>query len=148
MRSVKLIDEGTGATSRIRRCQRLGRRRDAKTIVVTSDGAARAKCWSATPSPRPSEDDVSRCARLVRQTFLSGLGHCRQRKRRGLEQHRIVDGLGLARSFIQHIQKPFYRYRPVIGMQEDLRLTPQTYEDNEGGVAATISEALLIQTAR
>jgi hypothetical protein len=38
-------------------------------------------------------------------------------------------------SFIQPIQKPFYRYRPVVGMPEDLKLSPQTYEDNEGGPA-------------
>src|SRR6185436_5600986 len=37
------------------------------------------------------------------------------------------------------IQKPFYRYRPVVGMQEDLKLAPQTYEDNEGGAVSSIS---------
>jgi hypothetical protein len=42
-------------------------------------------------------------------------------------------------SFIQPIQKPFYRYRPVVGMPEDLKLTPQTYEDSESGVAGTVS---------
>src|SRR6266508_2716025 len=42
-------------------------------------------------------------------------------------------------SFIQHIQKPFYRYRPVVGMPDDLKLSPQLYEENEGGAAGTIS---------
>src|SRR5207244_5396547 len=35
-------------------------------------------------------------------------------------------------SFIQPIQKPFYRYRPVIPMPDDLKLEPQVYEIEEG----------------
>src|SRR5204863_9520809 len=35
-------------------------------------------------------------------------------------------------SFIQPIQKPFYRYRPVIPIPEDLRLSPQVYEPETG----------------
>jgi hypothetical protein len=42
-------------------------------------------------------------------------------------------------SFIQPIQKPFYRYRPIVGMPSDLKLEPQTYEANEGAAAGTIS---------
>ena len=36
-------------------------------------------------------------------------------------------------SFIQPIQKPLYRYRPVVPMPDDLNLDPQVYEDGEGG---------------
>jgi hypothetical protein len=39
-------------------------------------------------------------------------------------------------SFIQPIQKPFYRYRPVIPMPGDLRLNPQVYEPGEGEFSA------------
>jgi hypothetical protein len=35
-------------------------------------------------------------------------------------------------SFIQPIQQPFYRYRPVIPMPADLRLNPQVHEPGEG----------------
>src|SRR5919205_4254515 len=35
-------------------------------------------------------------------------------------------------SFIHPIQKPFYRYRPVVPIPEDLRLAPQTYEPDTG----------------
>ncbi len=35
-------------------------------------------------------------------------------------------------SFIQPIQNPFYRYRPVVPMPEDLNLKPQVYEPKEG----------------
>ena len=30
-------------------------------------------------------------------------------------------------SFIQPIQKPFYRYRPIIPVPDDLRMSPQVY---------------------
>src|SRR6185312_619719 len=36
-------------------------------------------------------------------------------------------------SFIQPIQNPVYRYRPVVPLREDLNLKPQTYEPGEGG---------------
>jgi len=35
-------------------------------------------------------------------------------------------------SFIQPIQSPFYRYRPIVPMPEDLNLKPQVYEPKEG----------------
>ena len=35
-------------------------------------------------------------------------------------------------SFIQNLQKPFYRYRPVVPTPDDLELRPQTYEPGEG----------------
>src|ERR1044071_1315413 len=37
-------------------------------------------------------------------------------------------------SFIQPIQKPFYRYRPVIPVPDDLRRSPQVYEPESGEV--------------
>ncbi len=37
-------------------------------------------------------------------------------------------------SFIQPIQKPFYRYRPVIPVPDDLRMSPQVYEPESGEV--------------
>ncbi len=39
-------------------------------------------------------------------------------------------------SFIQPIQKPFYRYRPVVPMPADLSLSPQVYEPESGEAAA------------
>jgi hypothetical protein len=35
-------------------------------------------------------------------------------------------------SFIQQIQNPVYRYRPIIPLQQDLNMRPQTYEPGEG----------------
>lgn len=55
VRSVKLIDEGTRRdVSEFANASASARRRDAKTIVVTSEGAARARWWSAIRSRRRS----------------------------------------------------------------------------------------------
>jgi hypothetical protein len=79
VRSVKLIDEGTrrdiaefaGATA-------AARRRDAKTIVVTSDGAGRARDARQLHHRRTHlEDDLSRRFGRSRETLFSRLGDCR-----------------------------------------------------------------------
>ncbi len=54
-------------------------------------------------------------------------------------------------SFIQPIQKPFYRYRPVIPMPGDLRLNPQVYDPEEmnrgvGGVSLKDNESAQVST--
>src|SRR5690606_9704279 len=35
-------------------------------------------------------------------------------------------------SFIQNLQKPLYRYRPIIPIPDDLQLTPQIYDPESG----------------
>src|SRR5882724_7414935 len=37
-------------------------------------------------------------------------------------------------SFIQPIQQPFYRYRPIVPMPADLKLEPQVYEPGQSVV--------------
>ncbi len=47
-------------------------------------------------------------------------------------QHSLVSGSPV--SFIQNLQKPLYRYRPIIPIPDDLNLDPQIYdpESREG----------------
>jgi hypothetical protein len=45
-------------------------------------------------------------------------------------------------SFIQQLQKPFYRYRPVVPMPEDLQLQPQIYEPSERLQSSITSELI------
>ena len=141
VRSIKLIDEGTRRdVKEFADASASARRRDAKTIVVTSDGAG----------PREMLVSYTIAAPIWKTTYrvvLDSLG------KPFFQGWAIVDNVseedwnnielsmvsGSPVSFIQHIQKPFYRYRPVVGMQEDLKLTPQTYEDSEGGAASSIS---------
>lgn len=141
VRSIKLIDEGTRRdVKEFTDASASARRRDAKTIVVTSDGTG----------PREMLVSYTIAAPIWKTTYRVVLDSSGKPFFQGWA---IVDNVseedwnnislsmvsGSPVSFIQQIQKPFYRYRPVIGMQEDLRLSPQTYEDNEGGSAATIS---------
>ena len=44
-------------------------------------------------------------------------------------------------SFIQQLQKPFYRYRPVVPTSPDLQLTPQVYEPQGGTNTSNSSES-------
>ncbi len=141
VRSVKLIDEGTRRdVKEFADASASARRRDAKTIVVTSDGGG----------PREMLVSYTIAAPIWKTTYRVVLD---SQGKPFFQGWAIVDNVsdedwnnielsmvsGSPVSFIQQIQKPFYRYRPVVGMQEDLKLTPQTYEDNEGGVASSIS---------
>jgi hypothetical protein len=141
VRSVKLIDEGTRRdVNEFANASASARRRDAKTILVTSEGAG----------PREMLVSYTIAAPIWKTTYRVVLD---SQGKPFFQGWAIVDNVseedwnnislsmvsGSPVSFIQHIQKPFYRYRPVVGMQNDLRLSPQTYEDGEGGgTAATI----------
>ena len=138
VRSVKLIDEGTRRdVSEFANASASARRRDAKTIVVTSDGAG----------PREMLVSYTIAAPIWKTTYRVVLD---SQGKPFFQGWAIVDNVseedwnnislslvsGSPISFIQHIQKPFYRYRPVVEMPDDLKLEPQTYEANEGGGAA------------
>jgi len=141
VRSIKLVDEGTRRdVKEFADASASARRRDAKTIVVTSDGAG----------PREMLVSYTIAAPIWKTTYRVVLD---SQGKPFFQGWAIVDNVsdedwnnvelsmvsGSPVSFIQQIQKPFYRYRPVVGMQEDLKLSPQTYEDNEGGAASSIS---------
>ena len=138
VRSVKLIDEGTRRdVSEFANASASARRRDAKTIVVTSEGAG----------PREMVVSYTIAAPIWKTTYRVVLD---AQGKPFFQGWAIVDNVseedwnnislslvsGSPVSFIQHIQKPFYRYRPVVEMPDDLKLEPQTYEAGEGGGGA------------
>src|SRR5229473_6765370 len=141
VRSIKLIDEGTRRdVSEFANASASARRRDAKTIVVSSDGSG----------PREMLVSYTVAAPIWKTTYRVVLDSTGKPFFQGWA---IVDNVseedwnnvslslisGSPVSFTQPIQKPFYRYRPVVPMPDDLRLAPQVYEANEGGVAGTVS---------
>lgn len=141
VRSIKLIDEGTRRdVNEFANASASARRRDAKTIVVTSDG----------PGVREMLVSYTIAAPIWKTTYRVVLD---SQGKPFFQGWAIVDNVseedwndislslvsGSPVSFIQQIQKPFYRYRPVIGMQSDLKLQPQTYEPSEGGAGGTLS---------
>ena len=147
VRSVKLIDDGARRdVNEFANASASARRRDAKTIVVTSDGAG----------PREMVVSYTIAAPIWKTTYRVVLD---SQGKPFFQGWAIVDNVsdedwtnislslvsGSPVSFIQPIQKPFYRYRPVVGMPSDLKLEPQTYEANEGGAPGTISGTITDQ---
>ncbi|HEX8071602.1 MAG TPA: carboxypeptidase regulatory-like domain-containing protein [Pyrinomonadaceae bacterium] len=137
VRAVKLVDEGARRDIKeFAQATASARRRDAKTIVVTSDGAGAremvvsytiaAPIWKTTY--RVVLDDQGK-------PFFQGwaiVDNVSEEDWRDVELSLIS---GTPVSFIQPIQQPFYRYRPVVPIPQDLQLNPQTYEPTEGGAS-------------
>jgi Carboxypeptidase regulatory-like domain len=141
VRSVKLIDDGARRdVNEFANASASARRRDAKTIVVTSDGTG----------PREMVVSYTIAAPIWKTTYRVVMD---SQGKPFFQGWAIVDNVseedwnnislslvsGSPVSFIQPIQKPFYRYRPIVGMPSDLKLEPQTYEANEGAAPGTIS---------
>jgi hypothetical protein len=139
VRSVQLADEGTRRDlTEFAHAAAAARRRDAKTIVVTSDG----------PGPREMIVSYTIAAPIWKTTYRVVLDRTGKPFFQGWA---IVDNVseedwngvqlslvsGTPVSFIQPIQNPVYRYRPIIPYSEDLNLKPQTYEPGEGGSGMT-----------
>lgn len=139
VRSVQLADEGARRDlSEFAHAAASARRRDAKTIVVTSDGVGQremvvsytiaAPIWKTTY--RVVLDDKGK-------PFFQGwaiVDNISEEDWNGI-QLSLVSGTPV--SFIQQIQNPVYRYRPIVPLQQDLNMKPQTYEPGEVGASST-----------
>jgi len=144
VRAVRLLDEGTRRdVGEFAAASASARRRDAKTITVTSDGegaremlvsyTVAAPIWKTTY--RVVLDDAA-------QPFFQGWAIVDNVSDEDWTDVQLSLISGTPVSFIQPIQKPFYRYRPVIPVPSDLSLSPQVYEPESGeaggGAANTV----------
>ncbi|MCA1565246.1 MAG: hypothetical protein LC803_06365 [Acidobacteria bacterium] len=138
VRSVKLIDEGTRRDiAEFASATAAARRRDAKTIVVTSDGAgAREMLVSYTVAAPIWKTTYRVVLDTAGKPFFQGWAIVDNVSEEDWNDVQLSLISGTPVSFIQPIQKPFYRYRPVIPMPGDLRLNPQVYEPGEGEFSA------------
>ena len=136
VRGVKLLDEGARRdVGEFAYATASARRRDAKTITVTSDGSGpremlvsytvAAPIWKTTY--RVVLDDEGK-------PFFQGWAVVDNVSDEDWTDIRLSLVSGTPVSFIQPIQKPFYRYRPVVPIPDDLRLSPQVYEPETGEV--------------
>lgn len=134
VRSVRLLDEGTQRDlNEFANATASTRRRDAKTISVTSEGNG----------PREMVVSYTIAAPIWKTTYrvvLDGEG------KPFFQGWAIVDNVsdedwqnvqlslvsGSPVSFIQTLQKPLYRYRPVIPIPDDLNLDPQIHDPETG----------------
>ena len=130
VRSVKLLEEGTlKDLNEFANATASARRLDAKTITVTSKGSG----------PREMVVSYTIAAPIWKTTYRVVLD---KEGKPFLQGWAIVDNVsdedwqnvqlsmvsGSPVSFIQPLQKPLYRYRPVVPMPDDLQLKPQVYE--------------------
>jgi hypothetical protein len=145
IRSVKLIDEGARRdVSEFANVSASARRRDAKTIVVTSDGAGSREMLVSYTIAAPIWKTTYRVVLDSQgKPFFQGWAIVDNVSEEDWNSVSLSLVSGSPVSFIQPIQKPFYRYRPVVGMPSDLKLEPQTYEPNEGGAPGTISGTIV-----
>ena len=130
VRSVKLLEEGTKRdVNEFANATSFSRRRDAKTITVTSDGSGQremvvsyiiaAPIWKTTY--RVVLDEAGK-------PFFQGWAIVDNVSDEDWQNVQLSLVSGSPVSFVQPIQQPFYRYRPVVPIPNDLRLTPQIYE--------------------
>ncbi len=143
VRSVKLLDDGARRdVTEFATASASARRRDAKTIVVTSDGAGAremvvsytiaAPIWKTTyrvvldASGKPFFQGWAIVDNVSEEDWLD-------------VQLSLISGTPI--SFILPIQQPFYRYRPVIPRPADLQLEPQVHDPNEEGVSTNEADA-------
>ncbi len=136
VRGIKLLDEGTRADiSEFASASASARRRDAKTITVTSEGTGQRQMVVSYTIAAPIWKTTYRVV-LDEQgkPFFQGwaiVDNISEEDWEGVQMS-LVSGSPI--SFIQNLQKPFYRYRPVVPTPEDLELSPQTYEPGGEGV--------------
>lgn len=135
VRSVKLIDEGARRdVSEFADATASARRRDAKTIAVTSDGAGQREMIVSYTIAAPIWKTTYRVVLdAAGKPFFQGWAIVDNVSEEDWENVQLSLVSGTPVSFIQPIQKPFYRYRPVVPMPGDLRLNPQVYDPSEGG---------------
>ena len=145
VRSVKLIDEGARRdVSEFANVSASARRRDAKTIIVTSDGAGSREMLVSYTIAAPIWKTTYRVVLDTQgKPFFQGWAIVDNVSEEDWNSVSLSLVSGSPVSFIQPIQKPFYRYRPVVPMPSDLKLSPQTYEPNEGGAPGTISGTIV-----
>ena len=135
VRSIKLIDEGARRDlNEFASATASARRRDAKTIVVTSDGTgAREMLVSYTIAAPIWKTTYRVVLDSSGKPFFQGWAIVDNVSEEDWKNISLSLVSGSPVSFIQQIQRPFYRYRPIIPMPEDLNLDPQLYEPAEGG---------------
>ncbi len=134
IRSVKLLEEGTRKDlNEFANATASTRRRDAKTITVTSQGSGQREMVVSYIVAAPIWKTTYRVVLDAEgKPFFQGwaiVDNVSEEDWRGV-QLSLISGSPI--SFIQNLQKPLYRYRPIVPIPEDLNLKPQIYDpENE-----------------
>jgi len=134
VRSVKLLDEGTKRDlNEFANATASTRRRDAKTITVTSDGSGQREMVVSYTISAPIWKTTYRVVLDTEgKPFFQGWAIVDNVSDEDWNNVQLSLVSGSPVSFIQNLQKPLYRYRPIVPIPDDLNLDPQVY-DAEGG---------------
>jgi hypothetical protein len=134
VRSVKLLDEDTKRdVNEFANATASARRRDSKTINVVSEGVGQRELIVSYTVSAPIWKTSYRVV-LDEQgkPFFQGwaiVDNVSDEDWQGVKLS-LVSGSPI--SFIQPLQNPLYRHRPVIEIPEDLNLEPQVYDPTVG----------------
>ncbi|HEV7643886.1 MAG TPA: hypothetical protein VGO50_08110 [Pyrinomonadaceae bacterium] len=133
VRSVKLLDSDTRRdVNEFANATASARRRDAKTITVTSEGSGQREMVVSYTIAAPIWKTTYRVVLDNEgKPFFQGWAIVDNVSDEDWTAVKLSLVSGTPISFIQPIQKPMYRYRPVIPIPADLNLDPQIYEEGE-----------------
>ncbi|HEX8267208.1 MAG TPA: hypothetical protein VF596_17535, partial [Pyrinomonadaceae bacterium] len=131
IRSVKLLDDATRKdVNAFAAISASARRKDAKTITVTSEGAgtARELVVSYTIAAPIWKTTYRVVLDANGKPFFQGWAIVDNVSDEDWREVNLSLVSGSPISFIQPLQSPLFRHRPIIEIPEDLSLEPQIYE--------------------
>ena len=134
IRSVKMLEDATKHDiNEFANATASTRRRDAKTISVTSQGTGQREMVVSYVISAPIWKTTYRVVLDNEgKPFFQGWAIVDNVSDEDWQDVQLSLVSGSPVSFIQNLQKPLYRYRPIIPIPDDLNLDPQVY-DAEGG---------------
>lgn len=134
VKSVKLLDAGTQKDlNEFANATASARRRDAKTITITSAGSGQREMIVSYTIAAPIWKTTYRVVLdEAGKPFFQGWAIVDNVSEEDWQDVQLSLVSGSPISFIQQLQKPFYRYRPVVPTPQDLQLQPQVYEPQSG----------------
>jgi phosphoheptose isomerase len=130
VRSVRLVDEGARQDlTEFANASASARRRDAKTIVISSDGAGQREMVVSYTIAAPIWKTTYRVVLdSTGKPFFQGWAIVDNVGDEDWQDVSLSLFSGTPMSFIQPLQRPLYRYRPIVPIPEDLNLNPQVYD--------------------
>ncbi len=134
IRNIKLIDEGARSdVNEFANATASTRRRDAKTISITSHGSGSREMIVSYVISAPIWKTTYRVVLDAEgKPFFQGWAIVDNVSDESWQNVQLSLISGSPVSFIQNLQKPLYRYRPIIPIPEDLNLKPQIYDPENG----------------
>lgn len=142
VKSIKLLDEGTQKDlNEFANATASTRRRDAKTITITSNGAGQREMIVSYTIAAPIWKTTYRVVLdEAGKPFFQGWAIVDNISEEDWQNVQLSLVSGSPISFIQQLQKPFYRYRPIVPTPRDLQLAPQVYEPQSGNLQTNITQ--------